>query len=413
VSDWPTSLYTGLFTHFGPQRPRPHDPDLSLCGGTATLWDRTSFDVQGSGAGWTEEQAEAACIGEAIERLQASPLPDDHHLDASYQDWPLDERAVPPSDWVLFHPQQYAQTGFPFRPLTSSTVCPWLCCRELTTGEPWWVPAEMAWLSLAAGKSHQIAAGVSTGLACGRPGQPLALRGLQEVIERDAVVGAWWGRYPLEEVAIEDVLPDLPYPDARRRLLRPNLTYRCFRIDSPFSDGVTVVTLKGEDQEGYCFSVGSACRETVAQSWTKAVAEAVHGRHYVRHLKAEASAGRLGVTDAPTSFAEHAAYYSLHPDRLKDTVLAQPLGGGRRPLRSGPEGLAELAERLGPGRRVLVRNMTPPAISQEGLDWYVIRVLVPGLQPLHGSHQLAHLGGSLWAPRGLADWTSHLPHPFP
>ena len=28
---------------------------------------------------------------------------------------------------------------------------------------------------------------------------PVVLRGLQEVIERDALVGAWWGRYPLEE----------------------------------------------------------------------------------------------------------------------------------------------------------------------------------------------------------------------
>ena len=57
--------------------------------------------------------------------------------------------------------------------------------------------------------------------------------------------------------------------------------------------------------------------------------------------------------------------------------------------------------------------MTPPALSQEGLDWHVIRVVVPGLQPLHGSHRLAHLGGDLWAPRGLNEWASHPPHPFP
>ena len=39
----------------------------------------------------------------------------------------------------------------------------------------------------------------STGLGCGRLGQPVLLRGLQEVIERDALMGAWWGRYPLWE----------------------------------------------------------------------------------------------------------------------------------------------------------------------------------------------------------------------
>lgn len=404
MNDWPTSLYTGLFTRFGPLRPRPHDPDLSLCGGTATMWDRPGVDVQGSGAGWTDEQAEAACIGEAVELLQASPLPDDQHVVASYDEWPLDEPAVPPSEWVLFHAEQYARPGFPFRPLTPSTVCPWLCCRELATGEPWWVHAELAWLSLAPGVAHRIAPGVSTGLACGRPGQPLALRGLQEVVERDAVVGAWWGRYPLEEVGIDEVLTAIPR-GARGRLLRPNLTYRCFRVDTPFSAGVTLVTLEGEDREGYCFSIGSACRETVAESWTKSVVEAVHGRHYVRHLKGEAA-----TSDVPSTFAEHAAYYSLHRERLRETVLARS-HRGRVSTRADPEGVPALAERL--GRRILMRNMTPPALAQEGLDWRVIRVLVPGLQPLHGSHDLAHLGGSLWAPRGVADWTNYPPHPFP
>ena len=38
---------------------------------------------------------------------------------------------------------------------------------------------------------------------------------------------------------------------------------------------------------------------------------------------------------------------------------------------------------------------------------------VAGLQPLHGNADLAHLGGPLWAPRGLAAWADTPPHPFP
>jgi hypothetical protein len=43
----------------------------------------------------------------------------------------------------------------------------------------------------------------------------------------------------------------------------------------------------------------------------------------------------------------------------------------------------------------------------------VVRVLVPGLQPLHGHHGYPFLGGSLWAPRSAEEWRAVPPHPFP
>jgi len=43
----------------------------------------------------------------------------------------------------------------------------------------------------------------------------------------------------------------------------------------------------------------------------------------------------------------------------------------------------------------------------------VLKVVVPGLQPMHGDHLLPFLGGPLWAPRRLADWQTMPPHPFP
>src|SRR3954462_14448699 len=98
-------------------------------------------------------------------------------------------------------------------------------------------------------------------MACGQWGQPVLLRSLQETIERDAVVGAWWGGYRLEEHDAKQVFAVLD-PAIAPRLLRPNLRYRFYRIDTPFSAHVTVVTLEGKDRVGYCYSAGSACRET-------------------------------------------------------------------------------------------------------------------------------------------------------
>lgn len=412
MTPWYANLFTGLCTRFGPVAPRPHDPELYVCSASVPSWTKGEPDFDASGIGLTPDAAEAACAGEAIERLAARPMPDDQIVNASHESWSKQEPAVPPSAWVLFHAEQFRHAGFPFRQFTPQTNCAWVRCRDATSGQPMWVPAEMVYLNLRPGVKHQITPGLSTGLSCGRWGQPVVLRGLQEVIERDAVVGAWWGRYKLEEHPLEDVVKGLePRDHWRTRLLRPNLHYRCYRVQSPFSSFVTLVTLAGDDREGFCFSVGSACRETLALSWAKSFQEAVHGRHYVRLLKDRGKRGEFHIQPEPASFAEHAVYYSLFPQRLVDTVLYNPSAPTQ--LAVAREGLAELQKKLGPDRPVLVRSLTPPFLAQEGLDWQVVRVVVPRLQPLHGVHRLAHLGGPLWSPRGAEELAHVPPHPFP
>jgi ribosomal protein S12 methylthiotransferase accessory factor len=285
-----------------------------------------------------------------------------------------------------------------------------VCCRHAATGEPCWTPEEFVFLAPRSGGLHQFGPAISTGMSCGRDGDPIILRGLQEVIERDALVGAWWGRYSLEEDDGGAVFASLE-DDLTERLRRPNLRYRCYRIASPFSAHVTVTTLEGEDSEGFCFSAGSACRETLTASWRKSLLEAVQGRHYVRFLKAQA-AERGQTTGTPQDFAEHAAFYSYHPEWRQATVLERATRHTQRRA-TEVENLACLVERLSPRRPVLFRLLTPPPLSTERMGWVVVRVLVPGLQPLHGNHLLPFLGGELWRPRSLCDWNEMPPHPFP
>jgi ribosomal protein S12 methylthiotransferase accessory factor len=409
MTAWYASRYTGLFSRTTAVPPRPHDPDVCVWSGTLPRWGPDGVELAAGGAGWDEHAAEMAGVGEAVERWLPQPLPQDHSLEASFAQWPLDEPAVEPERWVLFHPEQYAQAGFPFAPLMRSSVCRWVCCRRILTGEPCWVPEEFVFLAPRPGRLHQFGPAISTGMSCGREGDPVVLRGLQEVIERDALVGAWWGQYPLEEHDVGRVFALLG-PKLLWRLSRPNLRYRCYRVASPFSEHVTITTLEGDDREGFCFSVGSACRETLADSWHKSMLEAVQGRHYVRFLKAR-DADRGAAVEAPDDFAEHAAFYSYHPERRRVTVLERKTSMFQNNP-AGREDLPRLVERLGP-RPVLIRLLTPPPLSIERMGWVVVRVLVPGSQPLHGSHRLPFLGGELWRPRGLREWGEMPPHPFP
>jgi ribosomal protein S12 methylthiotransferase accessory factor len=419
---WYASLYTGLFWESGFVPLRPHDPGVPIWSGIIADVGRIgnppgpdgrianpSYLTSG-GAGWTQEAAEAAGVGEAVERWQAWPLACDWAVTSSFAAWSLDEPAVEPERWVLFHPEQYALPGFPFAPLDRRTVCRWVCFRQAGSGLPWWAPEELAYLSVRPGGRNLLGPSTSTGLSCGRVSDPVLLRGLQEVIERDALLGAWWDRYPLEEHDAARVFATLP-PSIPPCLLRPNLRYRCYRIVTPLGAHVTMATVAGEDREGYCFAAGSACRETRTESWLKSLLEAVQGRHYVRYLKGQLNEGGNGV-EVPQSFAEHAVYYSLHPGQVAGTVLARATAPKQDEDAGRTEGFAELEERLGPSRPVLFRHLTPPGLAAEQLGWCVLRVLVPGLQPLHGHHGLPFLGGPLWLPRGLQEWASMPPHTF-
>ena len=407
MNSWFESRFTGLFSTLGKIEARVHDPAVQICAGAIRPSGGGHAEMGVGGAGWSCGAAEAACVGEAIERLQPQALPRDCCVEAAFESWPLNEPPVAPERWVLFHAEQYAQRDFPFQPLTRATKCRWVCFRQALSGEPWWVPEEFAFLNPRKGTTHQLCPGLSTGLSCGQWGQPVVLRGLQEVIERDALMGAWWSAYPLEKWDGEQVF-GLLGGSLRERVERPNLRWRFYRIRSPFSAHVTMASVEGKEREGFCFSIGSACRETREASWNKAILEAVQGQHYVRRLITE----RQG-DETLCDFPDHAVYYSFHPERLAETVLHNPPPTGAGVDESCVEELPALMARLGPHRPVLVRAMTPPALAEQNLGWQVLRVVVPGLQPLHGNDAFAHLGGPLWSPRGLGDWPSMPPHPFP
>lgn len=427
---WCRSRFSGLFRDAGSVTLRAHDPRVAIWAGTVAHrpgrgdqdQDQVVEDLAVGGAGFSEREAEIAGIGEAIERWQTHRLPGDQVIRSSFAGWRESRpgadgvAAVPPERWVLFHAGQHALPGFPFEPLTAETELDWVGFRQVATGAPCWVPAELAFMDLRPGVAPpRFAPAISTGWSAHRSPDLALLRGVQEIIERDAVMGAWWGAYPLREYRAAEIWPALPrrVPD---RVERRNLDFRFYHVSSPYSAHVTLVTVTGEDREGLCFSIGSACREERGASWQKALIEAIQGRHFVRYWLPRLAGSLDPGRAAPTSFREHALWYSLAPERLGDTALAsaEPARSGRAASTRDDtvENLAALIARLGPERPALVRLMTPPALASSRLGWVVVRVMVPGLQPLHGDHRLPFLGGPAWGDRPVSSWAGIPPHPF-
>jgi len=396
MSDAFDDAYTGILTRLSRIPRRADDPDVRMWGGVVPPWGPRGQELTLGGAGWDDDGARQACIGEAIERVQAYPLPGDGIVESRFSEWKRPEPAIGPGRWTLFHPDQQAT----FTAFTPDQLLRWVCFREAITGLAQWIPQDFGYLFHESGP--RLAPSYSTGLSCGRADHPVLLRGLQEVIERDAMVGAWWGSYPLEEWTADDVFRELD-PSIPRRVLRPNRRYRFYRARSPFSDHATMATVEVDG----LFAAGSACRETRALSWTKSLLEAIQGAAYVRQLRADR--GGMDWVEDRSDFAHHAAYYTAHPEQLRETVLEKATAPDGRA--SSVESVATLRERLGPERPVLCRIMTPTGIAEAARDWIVLRVVVPGLQPLHGNDRWPHLGGPLWG-RPVSDWAKTPPHPF-
>ena len=413
MSAWYDDRFTGIFTQFVNVPLRAHDPDISICAAEMPSWFEGEVGLGCSGAGWTAEQAVAACLGEGIERLLARWLPDDRSVRSSVAKWSLDEPPIAPGGIVLFHEDQYRNNNFPLAPFTDEAVLRWVQCREVGTGRAIWAPEDLVFLVSRPGECQRLSHGYSTGLSCGVDADLVVLRGAQEVIERDALVGGWWGRYSVEEHSVETIRGALGEA-FWRRVDRPNLTYRGYLIRSPFSDHVTMVSVSGDDDEGWVFSVGTACRETREASWRKSVLEAIQGRHCVRMLLGEqvTASEDTKIKGPPTTFFEHALHYTLQPEQLRATVLENADSPCKNNSAEDSENMNDLQRRLGLQHPILFRNLTPPPLIANHPEWVVMRVLIPGLQPLHGDHRFPFLGGPLWVPRPLDEWKSVPPHPF-
>jgi ribosomal protein S12 methylthiotransferase accessory factor len=77
---------------------------------------------------WSRELAEAAAIGEALERYSGSYIPSDRVVIASAAE--LGEDAVAPERFALFSDEQYGGPAFPFRPGSVSAISPLVPTRQ-------------------------------------------------------------------------------------------------------------------------------------------------------------------------------------------------------------------------------------------------------------------------------------------
>lgn len=343
------------------------------------------------------DAAEAASIGEALERYSASFVPP-HRLVVGPAS--LLSGAVDPRRFALFHESQYADPLFPFRPFGPETVISWVAGFELPAGEPAYLPAQLAFFAWGRGRSPadaQIAYTTSSGLACAPTLEEAVLAGLLEQVERDAVMLAWYDRLslPLLDWSRD---PELARIDARY-FAPTGLRYSAVDLSVFLGIPTVLGVVHGAPGEVAALGIGAAAAPTVGVAWRKALAEAFAVRRWVRDQALERpddldlAPAEIRNFDGHTLFYAHpdravkAAFLDASPER-RDTREVTPLRGSNV-LERIEAVCAELAPRHVSAYAV---DVTSPDVRSAGFR--VARVIAPELCQLDVVERARFLGGT-------------------
>jgi ribosomal protein S12 methylthiotransferase accessory factor len=380
-------------------------------------------DYRAGGTAPSREAAFAATLGEVAERYSASsPMRDGGVLATAAR---LGPRAVDPARFALFSDGQYARVAFPFRPFTRTTPVRWVEAFAIPTGAPALLPRQLvhlAWRPEPGSGEVPIAYSTSSGAACGCTLEEAVLRGLLELLERDAFLVTWANRLslPLLDWSRHRELARLD-----RRYFRPSgLVYAAVDL-SGFFDVPTVLGVVRDDRvPGAALGVGAAAAVRIEEAWLRALAEAFSVRTWAR-LTWD---GHDGDPAAIETFDDHIRFYAS-PERAEITRFLDE-SSDRRDVHDVPalEGdnvgaqIRAVAARLeARGASAYAADVTAPDIGDAGLR--VAKVVAPELCALDVAHDARFLGGRRLyhaafelglraAPLGPEELNPH-PHPFP
>lgn len=431
------SSLTGLIKRLESIKLQADDPQLyhyyAEIGDISRFTGQSCF-IEHGGAAFSEDAAGAKAIGEAIERYCGAFYWQDRFIRAPYKD--LKQEAVSPEKFILFSDNQYNSTSFPYSPFTKETTVNWVEGFSLVDPRKILVPANFVYVPYRF-QTHEehISSPISTGLSCGNSPVEALLSSLMEVIERDAFIITWYNRLPQPRLHFDaQEYPLINY--YIEQLTGANIDVHIFDITLDISIPVYMVVLvsrfSGNDVPALV--VATKAGLDVEHGVIGCLEEAAHTRIWARMLMREHLDPALLDSEQSMSYSEivdnrgHVLFYS-QPDSVERlnfllkneksvNLRRDETGESGPPLVQLKKATALLADK---GFEVIGVDVTTPDIEE--LGFYVMRVIIPGLHPLHLGYGNRYLGGErLYQIPERLGFTSTpttegdvnpLPHPFP
>jgi len=315
-------------------------------------------------AGWgrTEAEARVRCLAEAAERRAGMFMSSSIYRCSSLNE--LEGEALSPGDLTLFSGQQYAHRqrlnatneGMDWIPdrYEPELEIDWAAAWSLTYQRRVWLPAAYCFYAHAQHSDGMFCIANSTGCAAGRTFSEAVVRGLYELVERDACAIWWYNRLPRPEIDASS-FGDQFFPATTAALRDHGRSLKIFDLTHDLGLAVVAaVSWRTSDMMG--LRLGCGAHSDFVKAATQASGE----------LNQQVFANDEATAREPV------------PPHLMCALPQE--SGNTSPYRDGGrhhgESLDTCVDRLrARGREVIVLNQSEPKS-----EFHVARIVIPGLR---------------------------------
>ena len=382
---------------------RPTDPmffhaHAHLTDYTSSQFGRPQLVPVTGGTALEAESALAKAIGEAVERHCASFYDPSTVEYASYAG--LGDRAIDPRRFVQWSEAQYSTPGFPYARPDSRAILGWVPGWSLTRNAEVLVPASLVHVTYVPHSPSEIfeLAPVS-GYAAGITREDAILGGILEVVERDAFVIFWRNRLPVPGFDLR-TFADGRVKETLSRFASAPVRLVCSRLTTDIGIPVAFTVMMGTHPSYPAAMIGASASLDEERAIEKALTESSMVHLLTRTLHESPYSRRPVRREDVLTQEDHALFFAARENLpLLDTILRPRSLVARDDLVSdgasddAAGNIVTCVNRLAAcGLEAIVVDITLPEMAQLGFS--VVKVLVPGAQPLDFGMHHPHLDGS-------------------
>jgi ribosomal protein S12 methylthiotransferase accessory factor len=408
--------------------PRHDDPQFAHCHAALPDLARVTGRAgtrSAEGTGLTCDVAAAKAVGEAVERYCSEFCDPREVTRAPYRRVQAD--ATDPRRFVTFHPEQYRAPGFPYAEVSADTVIGWVAGYSLTRRRDTLVPATLVHRGYPRLAGESFEAMPVSGYACGNTLEEAVLGAICEVVERDAFMVCWYNDLPVPAFDLSAVRTTAARQTIDRYHAAP-VTLRCANLTTDIGIPAVLALMTCSEPGWPAAVVATAAHVDTEQAIVRALQELAANHGCVRGCLEGASRPIPRNPEEVVSMEDHGLFYAA-PERfpalegwIRPRAWLRPAEVETRASDDVLENIEHCVERLAAADlEAIAVDLTTEDVAS--LGFHVVKVLVPGAQPIDFGMGRRHLGGRriYEAPQrmGYRDRPTlpaeinPLPHPFP
>jgi ribosomal protein S12 methylthiotransferase accessory factor len=400
----------------------PDGPKIFGCGSMCNDYSRLGHPSETAISGSTSlnrDQAIAGAIGEAVERYSAAFVPYEQLVIGSYSS--VADNAVSPRSLTLYGDDQYERADFGYKPFDDEHPIGWVTGYSLTRGRPLLVPAFAVYQPYRSriGESPVVQQ-ITTGLACGSTLEEAILSAICEVIERDAAMLMWLQTRRPPKVVTGSATSDLTSSTlVRFGYLKKYVTI--LDVTSDISIPTYVAVWDGPINNEYGAIFASCANLSPERAAIGALTELAQCLMWAESLIHNGEHLPDPAVDTLSRIEEHVLWplrstarpvFSFSLSSEKKAGLDRYTDASSADISKSIQHCVDLI--AAQGLEVIVVDVTSPDVRE--CDLHVVRVIVPGAQPLFFGTGMHRVSDRARYTRYLDRATETInldPHPFP